>query len=104
MSRSVRAPATADFGFSAFIAAHSMANLLLRWCSFCSTLRISMTKELTKEEVWTVEDAENLYRVKLWGESYFYVNEEGHLAVRPILGDPIGIDVHKVVQGLRQQR
>ena len=62
-----------------------------------------MTKEV-KEEVWTVEDAENLYRVKLWGESYFYVNEEGHLSVRPILGDPIGIDVFRVVQDLKQQR
>src|ERR1043166_7025893 len=63
-----------------------------------------MTKELTKEDIWTVEDSENLYRVKLWGESYFYVNEEGHLAVRPILGDPIGIDVYKVVRDLKQQR
>ena len=33
-----------------------------------------MTKELTKEDVWTIEDSENLYRVKLWGESYFYIN------------------------------
>ena len=63
-----------------------------------------MAKELTKEDVWTVEDSENLYRVGLWGESYFYVNEEGHLGVRPILGDSIGIDVYKVVQDLRQQR
>jgi arginine decarboxylase len=63
-----------------------------------------MTKEVTKEEIWTVEDSENLYRVALWGDSYFYVNEVGHLAVRPVLGDPIGIDVYKVVQDLRQQR
>ena len=59
---------------------------------------------MTKEDVWTVEDSETLYRVKLWGESYFYVNEEGHLSVRPILGDPIGIDVARVVQDLKQQR
>src|SRR5438270_1269908 len=63
-----------------------------------------MTKEVTKDELWTVEDSENLYRVKLWGETYFYVNEEGHLSVRPILGDSIGIDVYKVVQDLKQQR
>jgi arginine decarboxylase len=60
------------------------------------------TKE--KEEVWTVENSEELYRVQLWGDSYFYVNPEGNLSVRPILGDPIGIDVFKVVQDLRQQR
>src|SRR5437867_6950070 len=63
-----------------------------------------MAKELTKEDIWTVEDSENLYRVALWGESYFYFNEEGHLTVRPILGDSIGIDLYKVVQDLRQQR
>ena len=63
-----------------------------------------MAKEVAKEELWTVEDSENLYRVKLWGESYFYINEEGHLSVRPVLGDSIGIDVFRVVQDLKQQR
>src|SRR6266480_4205706 len=59
---------------------------------------------MAKEETWTVQDSESLYRVKLWGESYFCVNAEGHLEVRPVLGDPIGIDLFKVVQDLRQQR
>jgi len=63
-----------------------------------------MTRDAIKEDIWTTEDSENLYRVKLWGESYFYVNEQGHLAVRPILGDPIGIDAFSVVQDLKQQR
>src|SRR6266704_5659975 len=63
-----------------------------------------MAKEVAKDELWSVEDSEILYRVKLWGESYFYVNDEGHLSVRPILGDPIGIDVARVVQDLKQQR
>jgi arginine decarboxylase len=63
------------------------------------------TREVaTKEEVWTIEDSENLYRVQLWGESYFYINEQGHLSVRPILGDPIGIDISSVAQDLKQQR
>jgi arginine decarboxylase len=62
-----------------------------------------MAKEV-KEDLWTIEDSENLYRVKLWGESYFHVNEEGHLSVRPILGDPISIDLFRVVQDLRQQK
>src|SRR5580765_5619658 len=58
---------------------------------------------MAKEDTWTVQDSEELYRVKLWGESYFCINAEGHLEVRPVLGDPIGIDLFKVVQGLRQQ-
>jgi len=62
-----------------------------------------MAKEV-KEDLWTIEDSENLYRVKLWGESYFHVNEDGHLSVRPILGDPISIDLFRVVQDLREQR
>ena len=58
----------------------------------------------TKEEaIWTGEDSENLYRVKLWGDSYFHVNEEGSLSVRPVIGDPISIDLFKIVQDLRQQ-
>src|SRR6476646_9837645 len=63
-----------------------------------------MTKEIIKEDIWTTEEAENLYRVKLWGESYFYINEQGHLSVRPILGDSIGIDIFRVAQDLKQQR
>src|SRR3954466_11148876 len=59
---------------------------------------------MAKEDTWTVQDSEELYRVKLWGESYFCVNAEGHLEVRPVLGDPIGIDLFKVVKDLRQQR
>jgi arginine decarboxylase len=60
----------------------------------------------TKEEaIWTTEDSENLYRVKLWGDNYFSINEEGNLHVRPILGDPnSGIDLYKVVQDLKSQR
>ena len=58
----------------------------------------------TEEAVWTTEDSENLYRVKLWGDNYFAVNDEGNLSVRPILGDPISIDIHKVVQDLKSQR
>src|SRR4026208_2396760 len=60
---------------------------------------------MTKEEaIWTVEDSEKLYRVQLWGDNYFFVNEEGNLGVRPILGDPIGIDLYKIVQDLKSQR
>src|SRR4051812_19767472 len=63
-----------------------------------------MTKEVTREDLWTTEDSENLYRVKLWGESYFHINEQGHLSVRPIHADPSAIDVYRVVQDLKQQR
>ena len=60
---------------------------------------------MTKEEaIWTVEESEKLYRVKLWGDDYFSVNAEGNLSVRPILGDPIGIDIYKVIQDLNSQQ
>jgi arginine decarboxylase len=60
--------------------------------------------EMAKEETWTVEDSERLYRVHLWGESYFHVNQDGHLSARPILGDPISIDLYKIIQDLKNQR
>src|SRR5687768_3470540 len=59
---------------------------------------------MAKEDTWTVEDSENLYRVQLWGDSYFHVNEEGHLSVRPVLGDSISIDLYKIIEDLKQQR
>jgi arginine decarboxylase len=59
---------------------------------------------MTKEEIWTVEDSEALYRLKLWGETHFSVNQAGHLLIHPMLGNPVGIDVFKVVQDLRQQK
>jgi arginine decarboxylase len=54
-------------------------------------------------EPWTVADAEATYYIKAWGESFFGINPHGNISVRPILGNPIEIDLHEVVRKLRSK-
>ncbi len=50
---------------------------------------------------WTAQDAEELYRIRQWSDSFFFVNEHGHMAVRPLRDEETVIDIHDVVQDLR---
>src|SRR5918996_933824 len=50
---------------------------------------------------WTVEDTEDLYRVRAWGNSFFFINEKGHVAVRPLPQQSLSIDVYDVIEDLR---
>ena len=55
------------------------------------------------EATWTIEDSEDLYRIKGWGEPYFAINENGNITVSP-QGDRGGsLDLHKLVEGLKQR-
>jgi arginine decarboxylase len=54
-------------------------------------------------EEWSPEEAERLYHVRAWGERYFRVNERGHVAVRPVHGSKLQIDLYEVVQELVAQ-
>ncbi len=52
---------------------------------------------------WSIEDSEELYRIKGWGEPYFSINAAGNLTVSP-QGDRGGsLDLHKLVKGLKQR-
>jgi arginine decarboxylase len=59
---------------------------------------------MPKTENWTVEDSENVYRVKRWGAGYFEIGQNGNLHVTP---DPsnkdIRIDFKAVVEEIRQE-
>ncbi|NNF56607.1 MAG: biosynthetic arginine decarboxylase [Rhodothermaceae bacterium] len=52
---------------------------------------------------WRPENAAALYHVDAWGESYFHVNAEGHVAVRPLLDSEQSIDLHEVAEALAAQ-
>lgn len=55
------------------------------------------------EEAWTTEDSEELYRIRGWGEPYFSINAAGNITVSP-QGDRGGsLDLHKLVEGLKQR-
>ncbi len=50
-----------------------------------------------------MEDSEELYRIRGWGEPYFAINAAGNITVSP-QGDRGGsLDLHKLVTGLKQR-
>lgn len=49
---------------------------------------------------WSPDQAERLYHVNSWGNKYFHVNDAGHVAVRPVKGSDLSIDVFEVVEEL----
>ena len=52
---------------------------------------------------WSVEDSEQLYRLREWGEPYFSINAAGHITVSP-KGDRGGsLDLYKLVQALQER-
>ncbi|MGH8582350.1 MAG: biosynthetic arginine decarboxylase [Gammaproteobacteria bacterium] len=53
--------------------------------------------------VWGIEDAEDLYQVKSWGDSFFFINDKGHVAVRTLPPQPQAIDICDVVEDLRRR-
>lgn len=59
---------------------------------------------MPKTKKWTVDDSENIYRVKRWGAGYFEIGQNGNLHVTP---DPsnkdIRIDFKAVVEEIKQE-
>src|SRR5688572_16164309 len=52
---------------------------------------------------WTTRDTEALYRVREWGQKYFSVNAEGHVAVHPTQDPNVQIDLKTLVDELRER-
>ena len=59
---------------------------------------------MPKIKKWTVDDSENIYRVKRWGAGYFEIGQNGNLHVTP---DPLNtnmrIDFKAVVEEIKQE-
>ncbi len=52
---------------------------------------------------WTVDDSAKLYGLPDWGKGYFGVNTLGHLTVLPTKQVASQLDLHEIVQGLRER-
>ena len=52
---------------------------------------------------WSLDDAAEHYRVAAWGDGFFVVNDEGHMAVQPFDDNALRIDIMDVVAELRQR-
>jgi arginine decarboxylase len=59
---------------------------------------------MPRPKKWTIDDSENIYRVKRWGAGYFEIGQNGNLHVTP---DPsntnMRIDFKEVVQEIKQE-
>ena len=52
---------------------------------------------------WTIADADRTYGISDWGNGYFKVNDQGHLVVMPEKDPKRQIDLHDVLEGLRER-
>ncbi|MBP0001154.1 MAG: biosynthetic arginine decarboxylase [Cyanobacteria bacterium SID2] len=56
-----------------------------------------------RDEKWSIEQSEELYRIRGWGEPYFGINAAGHVTVSP-QGDRGGsLDLYELVRALKQR-
>ena len=58
---------------------------------------------LAPPKTWTASDSERLYNVRSWGQGYFSVNSDGHVAVHPTRDMNISVDLKKLVDELRER-
>jgi arginine decarboxylase len=52
---------------------------------------------------WSVQDSVDLYRIASWGDPFFVVNAEGHVAVRALDEADTTMDVVAIVEELRRR-
>ena len=52
---------------------------------------------------WSVAESSKLYRIESWGEPYFFVNDQGHMAVRAIDARNTTLDIVEIVADLRRR-
>ncbi|MBL0869361.1 MAG: biosynthetic arginine decarboxylase [Phycisphaerales bacterium] len=64
---------------------------------------ISSNKNAFIQGLWTPDDAARLYGIHDWGKGYVGVNTLGHVTVNPTKDPARPIDLHEVVQGLKER-
>src|SRR5262245_13950039 len=52
---------------------------------------------------WALTDSTKLYGIHQWGQGYFSINEEGHVAVHPTQDPNLKVDLKKLVDELRER-
>ena len=57
----------------------------------------------TTPRPWSAEDSARLYGIRNWGQGYFSINADGHVAVHPNQDPRLSIDLKKLVDELRER-
>jgi arginine decarboxylase len=63
----------------------------------------SIDRSSDAEPQWTIEDSEELYRIRGWGEPYFSINAIGRVTVSPKGERGGSLDLYELVEALRQR-
>jgi arginine decarboxylase len=63
----------------------------------------SQPKKIAPTAAWTIADAAELYRVASWGDPFFFVNGDGHAAVRALDDAGTTMDIVSIVAELRRR-
>lgn len=50
---------------------------------------------------WSLEDADVAYHIDTWGSPYYFINKQGNVAVRPLEGSEMEIDLLAVIEEVR---
>jgi len=64
---------------------------------------LNPTHPPTTEPAWTTDDSAALYRVDDWGDGFFKINDQGHLAVCPDGPDGGVIDLKQLTESLQKR-
>lgn len=57
----------------------------------------------SNQEAWSLDRSRDLYQITGWGQPYFSINDEGHIAVHPDPEQDRTIDLHALVEQLRMR-
>ncbi|HMB73995.1 MAG TPA: arginine decarboxylase, partial [Gammaproteobacteria bacterium] len=60
--------------------------------------------EQARPRSWTIDDSSELYRLSSWGSPFFFVNEQGNMAVHGVDACNTALDIAAIVAELRQRR
>jgi arginine decarboxylase len=59
-----------------------------------------IARDSDASDEWSVLDAQALYQLADWGDGFFFVNADGHMAVRPLDDSDLSIDLNAVVEAV----
>jgi arginine decarboxylase len=67
-------------------------------------LNKKIVKDSNKKKHWTVDDAENTYQVKRWGNGYFSIGEQGNIKVSPRYDHPeLTLDLREIIDEMSER-
>ncbi|MDD2760313.1 MAG: biosynthetic arginine decarboxylase, partial [Methylomonas sp.] len=64
---------------------------------------MTVRRRYVPTQPWSIEQSEQLYAIRQWGNGYFSINAQGHVCVKPRLDCATEIDLYEIAQNLQQK-